>query len=105
LFRVRVLCPEKNRRGFALAGVETVSYRDLAEGESHVQSALEETDLGVLLVDETLMSALGPKLSKRVFESPLPLVLPVPMEPGAEVEREYLERVIRRVIGYQIRLQ
>ena len=35
----------------------------------------------------------------------LPLVVAIPMGPGRALEREYLEQMIRRVIGYQVRLR
>ena len=105
MYRVKVICPRRNETGYALAGVETSGYPTLAEGEKLISSALEEPDLGVLLIDEAALSSLDQRLTKRLEDSEMPLVLSLPMEIAAEAGKEYLERVIRRVIGYQVRLR
>jgi V/A-type H+-transporting ATPase subunit F len=105
LLRVRVLANRQNAAGFGLAGLATDAYSVPSEAESLLLRAPEDPECGVLLLDEALLPALRPRTLSRLEESRLPLVIPIPMGVGAAAEKEYLERLLRRVIGYQVRLR
>lgn len=103
--RVVAVCPAQTAPGFALAGVETRAYATAREAAEHLLALLRAADAGVVLVDDAALDALEPSLRRRVEESDLPLAVAIPMGPGRALAREYLERMIRRIIGYQVRLR
>jgi V/A-type H+/Na+-transporting ATPase subunit F len=101
--RVVFITPRDARYGFSLSGVsQQVAAPE--EAEAAVQRAMADPDSGVVIIDERLVGAIGDKrfreMEKRWYG--ILLVLPAPEMAGA-VE-DYAERLIRRVIGYQVRL-
>ncbi|MDR7482324.1 MAG: V-type ATP synthase subunit F [Armatimonadota bacterium] len=103
--KVVAVCPEAVAVGFALAGVETRAYTTARQGRAHLLALVRSAEAGVVLVDDAIVDALEAPARRMVEESDDPLVVPVPMARGAALEREYLEQMIRRVIGYQVRLR
>jgi len=103
--KVVALCPEQTAPGLALAGVETHVYATVQQAAEQLRALLQAADAGVVLVDDAVLDALDVPLRRRAEESDLPLVVAIPMGPGRALEREYLEQMIRRVIGYQVRLR
>ena len=94
--------------GYRLAGVDV---REAATpGEMGGQAEILARDPGVRLVilDEGLFRELPPALQRRLEESRSPLFIPVPSLPkrgGAIRPEEYVARLMRRVIGYQVRIR
>ncbi|MDR7554630.1 MAG: V-type ATP synthase subunit F [Armatimonadota bacterium] len=103
--RVVAVCPASVAPGFALAGVETRAYTTSREGRDHLLTLVRSAEVGVVLVDDALIEALEAPMRRVVEESDRPLVVPVPMGRGGALEREYLEQMLRRVIGYHVRLR
>jgi len=90
--------------GFSLSGVtQFIAAPD--ETESCIQKAMADPDCGVVVVDERLLGGIGEErfreMEQRWFG--LLIVLPAPEKVGAEGE-DYAARLIRRIIGYQVRL-
>lgn len=103
--KIVVLAPADARHGFALAGVRqrTTTPADL---EADLGELLRDPATGVAIVDERL--AAGPAQQQRLRElerhaTALVVVLPAPGE-AVRVEEDYALRLIRRAIGYQVRL-
>ena len=93
--------------GFRLAGVKVAAADTPAEAEAHLTAILEEGQCGLLLIVEQLALGLSEQLQRRVERAGLPLVVPLPMETawrGEERSLQYLLELIRRSIGYQMRI-
>lgn len=105
MLRVKVICRRDRDLGFALAGVETEACTTPDGARQALNRALSDPEIGVLLVDEALMIMLDPRMLRRLESSERPLAIAVPLDISAGAEREYLERMIQRVIGYQVRLE
>lgn len=97
------LTPADARPGFALAGARQLTP-EFKEVEGTLAEVLADPATAVVVVDERLLPAL-PEERWRELESgqPVPLVvLPAP-ERGPEA-LDYALRLVRRAIGYQVRL-
>ena len=105
MFKVKVICGVDRDIGFLLAGVETETCATAERARQSVDRSLSDPDLGVLLVDEALMATLDSRTLRRLEASERPVVIPLPLDISAGAEREYLEKMIQRVIGYQVRLE
>ena len=98
------MTPPDARHGFALSGVRQqtlVPSQLLAE----LRALLDDPAVGLVVVDERLaaghVQALLREMERR---SPgMFVMLPAP-EAGARLEEDYVLRLIRRAIGYQVRL-
>lgn len=104
--RLAVLVRPEDARGFQLAGARVVGA---APGEelAVLRELLADPGLGVLAVEEELLARIPPRLRRRVRERGLPVLLPFALprrygEPGRG--RDYVAALIRRAIGYAVRL-
>ena len=103
---VRVLCRPEVAPGFALVGlaVETqVPEGDLA---GTLATLLGRSDVGVLLMEDRLYRALSEDARRKADRSAVPVVVPFPSPvweavPAAE---QYVVELLRRAIGYRVRL-
>ena len=105
---VAVLTDPDTAMGFRLAGVETFSAKDGEEVRRLVEVFFERRDPGVVVYNEDFLPFLAEKLQKRIEESLQPVFIPVPhIQSWREGEKgeEYLARLLRRVIGYQIKIK
>lgn len=90
--------------GFSLAGITHHVVETSGAGEM-LDSVMAEPDNGLVIIDERLMRG---GLEERMREQEkgwtgILLVLPSPEKLPAEVE-DYAARLIRRAIGYHVRL-
>ena len=102
--RVVVLTPPDARSGFALAGVEQRTLRP-EQLVNELSALRDDHDVGLLVVDERLAGGTA-RSAVRELEREwhgLLVWLPAP-EAGARPDEDYVARLIRRAIGYQVRL-
>jgi len=104
---LRVVCRPAIADGFALAGVRALAAADALEAARVIDALLETPEVGVVLVDQALHDEL-PEERRRALEArALPVVVPFPgprREEGPPPESELLE-LLRRAIGYRVRLR
>ncbi len=92
------------RFGFSLAGIAQHTV-DPAEAEDKLVDIMAEPDNGLVIIDERLVrGAVEERMREReeAWDGIL-LVLPSPEKLAPEME-DYAARLIRRAIGYHVRL-
>lgn len=102
--RIVFLTPHDAEYGFSLAGVvQNVIAEE--EAEPKLRSLLSEPDTGLVVIDERLISGISDE-RLRELESRwygVLLILPAPERTAMEVE-DYALRLIRRAIGYHVKI-
>lgn len=106
--RIRAICTPETALGFALSGIAPIEVRDAA-GAARALATLSTTPArgGVVFIESALYDALSPSLRRRLRREGLPILMSFPSpSQGLEVahEQELLE-VLRRAIGYRVRLR
>lgn len=104
--RLTVVLRPEDVRGFQLAGA-TVASAALGEEVATLRAVLADAAVGVVAVEEEVLSHVPARLLRRVRERGIPVLLPfaLPRRYGeAGRGREYVAALIRRAIGYAIRL-
>jgi len=94
--------------GFRLAGSEAFAAADGREAEEIIAGIVQKKECGLLLVREDLLAGVGATLLRRIERSGFPIIVPLPLQGSwFEEERglEYVLRLIRRSIGYQMRIR
>jgi len=107
-YALRVLCRPEVAAGFALAGLRPDETPTPESGVAGVRDALSQPDVGVVLVEEALYDALPEELRRQVGRRPLPMLVPFPGPAWAERAEEaeaYIVELLRRVIGYRVKLK
>ena len=98
------ITPADARHGFILAGARQLVVT-AADAEATLRQILADPDTSVAVIDERLLAGIPEErfreMERRWFG--LLIVLPAPEKIGEEGE-DYAERLIRRVIGYHVRL-
>ena len=105
---VRVVCRPEIATGFALAGLRPVEFSSDDEGRERLQELLAETGVGVVLVEAGLYDRLPDEMRRQFGRRPLPMIVPFPEPTWAEkpdAAEAYIVELLRRVIGYRVRLR
>lgn len=103
---VRVLCRPEVAPGFAATGVAVERLGAGADVAGAIAAAAGHEGVGVLLVEEELYRALGEEARRRVDRMTRPVVVPFPSPAWevAEAAEAYVVELLRRAIGYRVRL-
>ena len=93
--------------GFSLAGVRVLEATDGAHAAERLEKLVEEDRSGVVIIEESLHEGLPEETSRTLRRAAFPVVIPVP-GPKWTAEssaHEYIVEILRRAIGYRVRLQ
>ena len=104
---LRVVCRPAIADGFALAGVRALAAADALEAARVIDVLLEAPEVGVVLVDQALHDGMPEERRRALEDRALPVVVPFPgprREEGPPPESELLD-LLRRAIGYRVRLR
>ncbi len=102
------LVDEETALGFRLAGVEGRAAGDADDLARAARGIMDDPEARLVLVDEGLFRLLPEAMQKALEGSRSPVFVAVP---AARVRRasvspaEHVARLMRRVIGYQIRIR
>jgi vacuolar-type H+-ATPase subunit F/Vma7 len=102
--KILVTTPHDAAGGFALAGV--VQREAAARLPAIVDAAVADSAVGVIAIDERLLDAAAQEHLREIERAcdGVIVVLPTPGTP-ARPEDDYARRLIRRAIGYQVKVQ
>ena len=102
--KVVAITPPDARNGFACCGA--VQHVVLpGETMAALERVMGEADNGVVILDERLLSEVDAE-QLRIIEKRWPGVLVIlPAPGGAGVEEDYAVRLIRRAVGYHVRVR
>jgi vacuolar-type H+-ATPase subunit F/Vma7 len=93
--------------GFALAGVPVFEASDGTDAARQISRLVDDMNAGVIIMDEPLYEDLPEEVKRDLRKSARPVVIPVP-GPDWTTEtsaHEYIVEILRRAIGYRVKLQ
>ncbi|MBL8988268.1 MAG: hypothetical protein JNJ80_18495 [Gemmatimonadetes bacterium] len=104
---VEVICRPSAAAGFALAGLVAEPVSEAADPSPPIAALLARGELGVLLIEESIYESLPAELRVRLDRSARPVVVPFPGPAwsGARSAEDRVVELLRRAIGYRVRLQ
>lgn len=102
--RIVVLTPSDADPGFACTGA---TQHAIPPGRSMatLQQALDEAGSGVVVLDERLVPEIGEERLHEVEEGWPGVLVILPAPGGNGVGEDYATRLIRRAIGYQVKVR
>ena len=105
--RLLVVAAPGSSAGFALAGVPVIEAADASEDAARMERLLNDPDAGVVVVDDSLYRDLPEELRRHLQSSAQPVVIPIPGPDwtSESTAHEYIVEILRRAIGYRVRLQ
>jgi len=105
--RVALMSRPEVAPAFALAGLRPLVAVDAEDAARRLSALLADPQVGLVLLEGPLHDGLDPEFQRRLSARPVPLVVPVPAPSWAEhaaADRVIVE-LLRRAIGYQVRLR
>ena len=93
--------------GFSLAGVHVIEAADGQSASRELERLTDEASAGVVIIDEPLYRELPEEQRRGLTRTSKPVVIPVPGPDWTEesTAHEYIVEILRRAIGYRVRLQ
>jgi len=94
--------------GYRLAGVEVREASTPEELGRKAEALAADPAIRLVILDEEFFRGLPRTLQRKLEESRMPVYVPVPSLPlgkAALRPEEYVARLIRRAVGYQIRIR
>lgn len=77
----------------------------MEEAKIAIPPLLHKDDIGIVAVNEEYMLSLDEKLMDRIEKMHRPLIIPIPAKKKELDRRTYIERLLRKAIGYNIVLK
>jgi vacuolar-type H+-ATPase subunit F/Vma7 len=105
---VRVVAGPGPCSGFALAGLPVTEVADVRDADAVLATLLERPNVAVILVEQGLLDALSEPERRELMRRPSPIVVPFPGPAwGDRVSpaEAYVLELLRRAIGYRVRLR
>ncbi|SHI81689.1 V-type ATP synthase subunit F [Lutispora thermophila] len=88
--------------GFRLAGIEGVVAHDRQKAEKELQKACHNSDIGIILITESLTEELEQEINKIKLNPKMPIVTTIPDRHGFRRSKDYITRTIKESIGLKI---
>ncbi len=105
-YRILVVVNSEIRPGFKLSGVDVVSPETVQEAEKIIESEMQSDRYGIIILDENFLHRFSEKVKNEVLDSVVPLIVPINLSRVSEESpEEYLENVVRRAVGFQIKVR
>lgn len=105
MYKFMVLTDPDTAAGFRMAGVETREAANAEEVRRILPVLLQDEDAGIIAVSEEFMQGLDDRLTARIEQLSRPIVIPIPGRARGGGGMAYIERLLRRAIGYNIVLR
>ncbi len=104
--RILVILDPDVAPGFQLAGIDVWTASTPEEAQKFAEQALASEEYGIVILEEEFLEQFPQKLKDQVMDSVIPLVLPVSIKKTGKIDvAEYLESIIKRATGYQIKVR
>lgn len=103
----RVIADEDSAVGFRLAGVEAAAVAGPQEAERLLRAWVDEGECSLIIVAQRFLEAFSDTTRRRLERLSLPIVVPLPLSPAWQREErseDYILALIRRAIGFQMRI-
>jgi V/A-type H+-transporting ATPase subunit F len=102
LYKFVVVTDPETAPGFRLAGVEVLEAATVEDAKSIIPPLLFKDDTGIVAVNEDFMDSLDDKLMEKIEKLHRPIIIPIPSKTRQIDRTDYIERMLRRAIGYNI---
>ena len=105
MYKFVVVTDSDRASGFRLAGAEVIEAANTAEARALIPPLLFKDDIGIVAVNEEYMLSLDEKVMDRIEKMHRPLIIPLPSKSKEVDRRTYIERLLKKAIGYNIVLK
>lgn len=108
MYKLVVLTDPESAVGFRLAGVDVQEAVDSEDAKKGLVSLINDDSVGIVAINEDFMEHVDPRTKEKIDRIYRPIVVPIPVVKKMELtpeRREYLATLIRRAVGFDIKLR
>jgi len=105
MYKFVVVTDPDTAPGFRLAGVDVLEASSLDEAKKIISPLIYKDDTGIVAINEDFMTVLDEKLLDKIAKTYRPIIIPIPSKVKGVDRASYIERLLRRAIGYNIVLR
>ncbi len=105
MYKFVIVTDPDTATGFRLAGVDVLEIPNPGEVTALLPSLLLRDDTGIIAMNEEYISSLDEKTMEKIEKSYRPIIIPIPSRAKRVDRTSYIERLLRRAIGYNIVLR
>lgn len=94
--------------GFKLAGVEVKEFEEGGDITAVLNDIIKTGEYGLLVVEEKFLIKADEGILKRIRKTGIPVIVPIDTPTSWQTKAEmesYVARLIRRAIGYQVKIK
>jgi V/A-type H+/Na+-transporting ATPase subunit F len=102
MYRFIVITDPESATGFRLAGAEVLEAESAIEASVQFSEVIVSEDAGIIAIREDYLADIDPKLYERIERCYHPIVIPIPAPRNKERAGSYVEKLLRRAIGYNV---
>ena len=105
--RLYVIAGPGQSAGFALAGVRVHEAATAEDAAREITRLVDSEEASVVIIEEPLYEGIPEDVRRGFTRAETPVVIPVPGPDWATESsaHEYIVDILRRAIGYRVRLQ
>ncbi|MDC7231760.1 MAG: V-type ATP synthase subunit F [Spirochaetales bacterium] len=97
-----VIGDEDTVLGFGMVGVRGRQAASAQEAEQALTDAMENADIGIILINERLAELIRPLVDRFVFTRQFPLILEIPDRMGRLEGKPSLKELVNEAIGIKL---
>ena len=97
-----VIGDEDTVLGFGMVGVEGAVAASVAEAEDAFDNALENPEIGILVVTERAAQLIRPRVDRILFSDTFPLIVEIPDRLGRMAGRPSIREMVNTAIGIKL---
>ena len=102
MYKFVVVTDPDTAAGFRLAGVDTFEAAGPEDARGIIMALIRKDDTGIIAVNEDYLSLLDEKLRERLEKLHRPITIPIPSRTKGLDRTSYIERLLRKAIGYNV---
>lgn len=102
MYKYTIVTDPSSAAGYRLAGVDVIEVKGPDEAKKVIPPLLNADDTGIIGISEDFMSLLDRDLLATIESTYRPIIIPIPSTSKGVPSGSYIERLLRRAIGYNI---
>lgn len=110
MYKILAIANSEVVKGLKFSGINVMGVDTPELAKKTLLDVMKNNDYGIVIIDETLERAFDDHTKRLIEESSMPLFVPMPLqliwqEIEAPADNTYVVEMIRRAIGYQIKVR
>lgn len=102
MYKIVVITDPDTGDGYRLAGARVIEAENPEEAGRIIGTVLDLDEIGIVAIREDFMAGLDDMLLKKIERCYHPVIVPIPSPQIGRSTKGYIERLLKRAIGYNI---